>query len=162
MIRTDVWTGNRRGSMARQGETLRADGCHESLTYGSPQQASLRPEQKPLVQADSLPPARENRGEKILLNAYERLLTIYGTEMKHMSTNAPASSIAELPEPFRGAVQSSRLFKWERRQGLETTGCLASLFPKDNAQDASFTIWCGNADGYHLNNFFGLQHVVSS
>jgi len=84
------------------------------------------------------------------------------TEMKHMHTNAPASNISKLPEPFRSAVQNSRLWKWERSQNMETTGCWPSLFPKDNRQDVSFTIWCGNEDGYHLSDFFGAELAMSS
>lgn len=84
-------------------------------------------------------------------------------EMKYMCTNAPISSVSELPEPFRTAVERSALWKWERSQdGVERTGCLATLFPKDNTQDVSFTIWCGNNDGYHLSNLFGLQVALSS
>ncbi|KAG0644965.1 hypothetical protein D0Z07_9340 [Hyphodiscus hymeniophilus] len=83
-------------------------------------------------------------------------------EVKDMYTNAPASNISKLPEPFRTAVQNGRLCKWEKGQnGLETTGCLATLFPKDNTQDVSFTIWCGNKDGYRLNDFFGLRATSS-
>jgi len=84
------------------------------------------------------------------------------TEMKDMYTNAPASNISKMPEPFRTAVQNSRLWKWERSQGLETTGCWADLFPKDYTQDVSFTIWCGHNNGYRLNDIFGLQHAISS
>lgn len=85
------------------------------------------------------------------------------TEMKDMYTNAPASNISKLPEPFRTAVQNSKLWNWERSEKeLETTGCLATLFPKENRQDVSFTIWCGNDDGYRLTNFFGVQHGISS
>jgi len=84
------------------------------------------------------------------------------TEMKYMFTDAPAGSISELPEPFRAAVKSSRLWKWERSQGMRTTGCIASLFPKDYKQDASFTIWCSNDDGYQLNDIFALQHAITS
>jgi hypothetical protein len=84
------------------------------------------------------------------------------TEMKFMCTNAPASSIARMPDPFRTAVQRSQLWKWERSQGLQTTGCFASLFPKDVAQDVSFTIWCGNDDGYHLTNLFEAELALSS
>ena len=84
------------------------------------------------------------------------------TEMK-MCTNAPASDISKLPEPFRTAVQNSRLWNWERSQKeLETTGCLATLFPKNDRQDVSFTIWCGNEEGYLLTDFFGLQYEISS
>lgn len=82
--------------------------------------------------------------------------------MKDMYTNAPASSISELPEPFKTAVQNSRLWKWEREQQLEVTGCLATLFPTDNKQDVSVTIWCGNADGYRLNSIFGTDIAMSS
>jgi hypothetical protein len=82
--------------------------------------------------------------------------------MKYMYTNALASSISKLPEPFRTAVQNSRLWKWERSQNMETTGCWPSLFPKDNTQDISFTIWCGNDDGYHLTSFFGSELAISS
>jgi len=86
------------------------------------------------------------------------------TEMKYMYTNAPASNISKLPEPFRTAVQNSRLWKWERsqEQELETTGCLASLFPKDYTQDVSFTIWCGHDDAYRLNDVFGVRRAISS
>ena len=83
--------------------------------------------------------------------------------MKSMYTNAPASNISKLPEPFKTAVQNSRLWKWERSQPeLETTGCIAALFPKDYKQDVSFTIWCGHNDGYQLIDVFGLQHAMSS
>jgi hypothetical protein len=84
------------------------------------------------------------------------------TEMKYMYTNAPASNISKMPEPFRAAVQNSQQWKSERSQGLETTGCWPSLFPKDNRQDVSFTIWCGNEDGAHLTDFFGGQLEISS
>ncbi|KAL2372005.1 hypothetical protein RJ035_005775 [Blastomyces gilchristii] len=83
-------------------------------------------------------------------------------EMKHMYTNSPAEGISNLPEPFKTAVQNSRLWEWERSQGMDTTGCWASLFPKDNRQDVSFTIWCGNDDGYRLNNIFGSELTISS
>lgn len=78
------------------------------------------------------------------------------TEIEYMCTNAPASCIAKLPEPFRTAVQNSRVWKWERSQGLETTGCLTTLFPKSNKHDVTVTIFCGNVNGYVLNDFFGL------
>ncbi|KFY65654.1 hypothetical protein V496_02423 [Pseudogymnoascus sp. VKM F-4515 (FW-2607)] len=83
-------------------------------------------------------------------------------EMKYMYTNAPASNISRMPEPFKAAVQNSQLWKSERNQGLETTGCWPSLFPKDNRQDVSFTIWCGNDDGEFLTKFFGGQVEISS
>lgn len=82
--------------------------------------------------------------------------------MKHMYTNAPASNISKMPEPFRRAVKNSRLWKSERSQGLETTGCWPSLFPKDDRQDVSFTIWCGNEDGERLTDTFGGQLEISS
>lgn len=84
------------------------------------------------------------------------------TEVKDMYTNAPASRISELPEPFKTSIQNSRLWEWERKQGLSTTGCLATLFPKDNTQDVSLTIWCGNNDGYDLIDAFGIQLAMSS
>jgi hypothetical protein len=84
------------------------------------------------------------------------------TEMKDMYTNALASNISKMPEPFKTAVQNSRLWKWERSQGLKTTGCWPSLFPKDQKQDVSFTIWCDNEDGEHLTKFFGGQLEMSS
>ncbi|KFY17489.1 hypothetical protein V492_00643 [Pseudogymnoascus sp. VKM F-4246] len=77
-------------------------------------------------------------------------------EIEYMCTNAPASCIAKLPEPFRTAVQNSRVWKRERSQGLETTGCLTTLFPKSNKHDVTVTIFCGNVNGYVLNDFFGL------
>ncbi|OJD26943.1 hypothetical protein ACJ73_01665 [Blastomyces percursus] len=56
-------------------------------------------------------------------------------EVKYMYTHALASNISKLPEPFRTAVENSRLWKWERGQNLNATGCLATLFPRDNTQD---------------------------
>ena len=64
MIRTDGSPGNRHDSLVRQGAAFRAEGCHESFTYESPHQPSLQPEQEHLTTANSLPPAKENRGEK--------------------------------------------------------------------------------------------------
>lgn len=85
------------------------------------------------------------------------------TEMNYMYTNAQASNISKMPEPFRTAVQNSRLWKWERSQKhLETTGCWPSLFPKDYTQDVSFTIWCGHEDGHRLADFFGAKLEISS
>ncbi|OJD20609.1 hypothetical protein ACJ73_08056 [Blastomyces percursus] len=83
-------------------------------------------------------------------------------EMKYMFTNAPASAISTLSEPFKQAVENSRLWKWERSHGLGQTGCLASLFPKDVMQDVSFTIWCGHDDGYRLNSVFGMRREITS
>lgn len=74
-----------------------------------------------------------------------------------MYTNGPASNILKLSEPFRTIVENSRLWKWERSQNLKVTSCIATLFPKDNTQDVSLTIWCANDGGYHLNDVFGLQ-----
>lgn len=82
--------------------------------------------------------------------------------MKYMYTNAPASNILKMPEPFRTAIKNSRLWNWERSQELKTTGCWPSLFPKDHTQDVSFTIWCGNEDGERLADFFGAQLEISS
>jgi hypothetical protein len=94
---------------------------------------------------------------------YKALLMNLPTEMRHMYTNAPASNISKLPEPFRTAVQNSRQWKWERSQKeLETTACFGTLFPKDFTQDVSFTIWCGANDGYRLNDVFGLPLATSS
>jgi len=84
------------------------------------------------------------------------------TEMKYMFGNAPARNISRLPEPFRTVVQNSGLWKWERKQGLPMTGCFTTVFPKDYTQDVSFTLWCGNNDGYHLNDIFGMEKVMSS
>jgi len=82
--------------------------------------------------------------------------------MKHMYTNAPATNITKFPEPFKTAIQNSRLWKSERSQNMKTTGCWPSLFPQDDRQDVSFTIWCGNEDGEDLTKFFGTQLEISS
>ncbi|OJD21157.1 hypothetical protein ACJ73_07509 [Blastomyces percursus] len=78
-------------------------------------------------------------------------------EVGFMYTNAPAVDILQLSEPFRTAFQNSRQWKWERSQNMNTTSCLAALFPKDNIQDVSLTIWCGNEDGYRVITAFGMQ-----
>jgi hypothetical protein len=84
------------------------------------------------------------------------------TEMKDMYTKALASNISKMPELFRTAIQNSRLWKWERSQNMERTGCWPILFPKDHTQDVSFTIWCSHNDGYYLTDFFGTQFEISS
>lgn len=82
--------------------------------------------------------------------------------MKYMYTNAPVEIIKRLPEPFKKAVENSRLWKWERSQAMNRTSCLATLFPKDDTQDVSFTIWCGHKDGYDLSKIYGVQRAISS
>lgn len=93
---------------------------------------------------------------------YRALLIILPIEMKHMYTNGPASDISKWPEPYNTYIRNSRLWKWERSQGLETTGCWANVFPKGDTQDVSFTIWCGHEDGYQLNEKFRLHLTLSS
>ncbi|KAJ6019953.1 hypothetical protein N7522_000028 [Penicillium canescens] len=83
-------------------------------------------------------------------------------EMKHMYTNPDYVCIDRLPEPFQTAVRGSRLWKWERSQGMKTTGCLSTLFPLDNTQDVSLTIWCGNAESYNIIDEFELELAHSS
>jgi len=83
--------------------------------------------------------------------------------MKYVYTNAPTSYISMLPEPFRTAIENSRLWKWERNQpGLDTTGCLSTVIPKGEGQDVSFSIWCGHDDGYRINDILGLQVAISA
>jgi len=83
------------------------------------QDGAINQRKRKRIEDESLPPSKEDR------------------EMKYMYTNAPASNISKLPEPFRTAVQSSRLWKWERSQeNMETTGCWPSLFPKDRTQES--------------------------
>ncbi|KAM5442408.1 hypothetical protein MferCBS31731_002286 [Microsporum ferrugineum] len=82
-------------------------------------------------------------------------------EAKYIYSNAPASNIEKLPEPFRTAVRNSKLWEAERRQGLETTGCLATLFPKDDTQDVSLTIWCANKEGYRLYRMYEMELTMS-
>lgn len=79
-----------------------------------------------------------------------------------MYTNANLDCVDKLPEPFKSIIRHSRLWKWERDKGMKTTGCLATLFPKDNTQDVSLTIWCGNYEAYNLNTVLGLQLAASS
>ncbi|OAT12062.1 hypothetical protein BDBG_07457 [Blastomyces gilchristii SLH14081] len=62
------------------------------------------------------------------------------TQMKYMFSNAPAGIISTLPEPFKKAVENSQLWKWERKHRLTKTGCLGTLFPRDEMQDVSLTI----------------------
>ncbi|XP_014550439.1 hypothetical protein COCVIDRAFT_115455 [Bipolaris victoriae FI3] len=82
--------------------------------------------------------------------------------MKYMYTNALSHEVSALPEPFSSVIQNSRLWKWERDQGLKCTGTFALLFPKDHTQDVSLTIWCGHDDGYRLIELFSLQLALSS
>jgi len=82
--------------------------------------------------------------------------------MKYVYTNAPASCVLTLPEPFRTAIKNSRLWKWERSQpGLETTGCISTVIPKGEGQDVSLNIWCGHNDGYGISHMLGMQVAIS-
>jgi len=83
-------------------------------------------------------------------------------EMKDMYTNSPADEISKMPEPFKTAIQNTKQWQWERKKGLKSTGCWATLFPKDESQDVSFTIWCGHGDGESLTQFFGGQLEILS
>ena len=107
-----------------------------------------------------IPSITEGRGRRTL-DAIETKAKDFSA-VQHIASNGSADLVAGLPYPFREAVQNSQLFKEERRRMSRTTGCLSVLFPTDNTQDVSVTIWCGNDDGYVLTNFFGLQFAVSS
>ncbi|KAJ5808883.1 hypothetical protein N7474_010152 [Penicillium riverlandense] len=82
-------------------------------------------------------------------------------EMQHMYTNSDPACIEKLPESFRTAIRQSRLWKWERSKAMKTTGCLSTLFPMDNTQDVSLTIWCGNVEAYNINDEFELELAAS-
>lgn len=84
------------------------------------------------------------------------------SEMKHMYTNGSPDHVYKLPEPFKTVILGSTLWKWERSQGMTTTSCLSTLWPKDDKQDVSFTIWGGNHDTYLINDMLGLQLAISS
>ncbi|QSS61510.1 hypothetical protein I7I51_03685 [Histoplasma capsulatum] len=88
------------------------------------------------------------------LNSYHDIETRCITTERNLTEEEPARK--------RIPVENSRLWKWERSQEMDTTGCLATLFPKDETQDVSFTIWCGHNDGYFLNDVFAVQRAISS
>ncbi|KAH7303717.1 hypothetical protein B0I35DRAFT_364409 [Stachybotrys elegans] len=94
--------------------------------------------------AISLPPTHENR------------------EMQYIFTNGPVTNMSHMPQPFKAAMETSKLRKWEIAQGSSTTSAYSTLFPKDGSQDVSFTIWVGHNDGYLLNDIFGLQLAITS
>ena len=131
---------------------------HSILLWEDAPHASLQPELG--IPANTSSPTNETRGKDELPN--QGTTDDLFTEMKHMFTNAPATDIDNLPEPVKTAVQSSRQWKWERSEGLETTACWTSLFPKDDAQDASFSFWCGTDAAYQLNDVFGVRLAISS
>lgn len=79
-----------------------------------------------------------------------------------MYTNGDPKRVEELPEPLKLFIKSSQLWRAEQLRGAVTTECMASLFPKDNKQDVSFTIWGGNDGAYDLNDYFNLQLEVSN
>jgi len=79
-----------------------------------------------------------------------------------MYTNAPALSIQPMLLSLSTKVSNSGLWKIEREQGLETTACLAALFPKDYMQDVSFTVWCSHDEGYDLINEFGMELALAA
>ncbi|KPM45599.1 hypothetical protein AK830_g982 [Neonectria ditissima] len=83
-------------------------------------------------------------------------------ETKDMFAEAPITNVMRhLPQPFVKAVQNSQQWKWERSSGFDTTSCLATLFPRSEKDDVSFTIWVGHNDGYRLNNIFGVTSSFS-
>jgi hypothetical protein len=112
-----------------------------------------------VVPANSL--LHEERGKSDRYT-YETPLIVPHLAMKYMYTNALASDISALPEIFSSIIRNSRLWKWERNQGLQCTGTFALLFPKDHTQDVSLTIWCGHDDGYRLIDMFSLKLALSS
>jgi hypothetical protein len=59
---------------------------------------------------------------------YETPLMVPHLAMKYMYTDASASDISGLPELFSSIIRNSRLWKWERHQGLQRTGTFALLF----------------------------------
>ncbi|CZT07740.1 uncharacterized protein RCO7_11232 [Rhynchosporium graminicola] len=126
------------------GGTINREQRHPLLHHEAVHPSSLQYKQQKSTAADSLLPYTENRA------------------IEHMYTNAPATNITKFPEPFKTAIQNSRLWKSERSQNMKTTGCWPSLFPQDDRQDVSFTIWCGNEDGEDLTKFFGTQLEISS
>lgn len=93
------------------------------------------------------------------LNITSNLPSNRKREVKFMFSNAPFEIVDTLPDKLKEAVQASSLWREERNQRRSTTGCLASLFPRDAEQDVSFTIWCGHDQGYDLNNFFQLKRT---
>lgn len=100
---------------------------------------------------------RKNTEVRVNLKHLHRNANKISTEVKDMYTNGPPNNILKLSEPLRSVIENSRLWKWERSRNLEITNCIATLFPEDNTQDVSLTIWCANNGGYLLNDLFGLQ-----
>ncbi|PGH19286.1 hypothetical protein AJ80_04039 [Polytolypa hystricis UAMH7299] len=106
------------------------------------------------------PPSQKERG-KTAFNGILGAANDFSTEVKYMYTNAPTSIIEQLPEPLKTAVQNSKQWRDERRRNSKTTGCLATLFPKDDNQDISLTIWCASKEAYRVNSIYGLELVIS-
>lgn len=79
-----------------------------------------------------------------------------------MYTNAPLKVIDQLPELFQRAIQSSRRWRTEREYGRATSDCLAALFPPDDKQDVTLSIWCSQDSAYELLNRFELKLVFTS
>lgn len=125
-----------------------------SLEYGEFLKAIDDPLRKPLQRKRRR--VENNEEEKPAVSA-----PLYNErrEIKYMCTNALASDISTMPEPFRTYLQNSRLWKWERSQEpeLKTTGCLSTLFPESNEHDVTVTLFVGHEDGYSLNDVYGLQ-----
>lgn len=78
-------------------------------------------------------------------------------EVEYVFSNMLASNISEMPEPFRSAVERSALWRRERDEGRERTGCLTTIFPKDEEQDVNFSFFCAHEEGYRLNDIFHLK-----
>ncbi|KXH63657.1 hypothetical protein CNYM01_08416 [Colletotrichum nymphaeae SA-01] len=83
-------------------------------------------------------------------------------EIKHMFSSGPRNNVYDLPQDIRQAIMASNHWRWERAQDLITTGCISTLFPKDETSDVSLTFWCGHNEGYRLNDLLGVKPVWST
>lgn len=65
--------------------------------------------------------------------------------------------IENLPEPFRGGLETSNLWKKETREGgLPVTNCLSMYLPKTANKDALCLIRVGYHHGFQISDLFGL------
>ncbi len=77
-----------------------------------------------------------------------------------MFSGAPLDRILTFSEPFRKAMQNSRLWISERERGESFSGCMTVMIPNKPEQDTCINILVGHDDGFRFREMLGLQQVT--
>ena len=106
--------------------------------------------------------AQTGRRKQEDLIMYKALLIIHTVEIQYMFSKAPTSQISLLGDLLSNAVQTSKQWEIEKRQGETTTECLTTLIPKGENEDISITLWVGRREGLQVLELFKLRRTWSA